>query len=259
MFAFTRWCNGADAYLNAPRDLLRVERWPSTDKEIHHLTCKTSLLLIRLPQYVSLSEARLLHHQSIKQTVPTQKKSSRSSSLWLRVWGRRFCNRLLLFCDSGLFILNVCVIHQRALWWIVVSFRKCPELSDTRSTLPQHYRRVMEMLVLHWLYAKWRIHYRSDRGLFFFPLLSFMEAESVEVHCWTSQIDKVKMYGGNGKGDVFYTCIVLYLFISPWRSLMLFKFVLQLAKCIYIFFFSHYFTVTERCIAFTIVSPIYIN
>lgn len=229
MSAFTRWCNGADAYLSAPQDLLRAERWPSADKEIHHLTCKTSLL----------------HHQSIKQTVPTQKKSSRSSSLWLRVWGRRFCNRLLLFCDSGLFILNVCVIHQRALWWIVVSFRKCPELSDTRSTLPQHYRRVMEMLVLHWLYAKWRIHYRSDRGLFFFPLLSFMEAESVEVHCWTSQIDKVKMYGGNGKGAVFCTCIVLYLFISPWRSLMLFKFVLQLAKCFG--FFSHFFTLTERC------------
>ncbi len=39
-----------DAYLNALRDLLCGERWPSTDKEIHHLTCETSLLLISFPQ-----------------------------------------------------------------------------------------------------------------------------------------------------------------------------------------------------------------
>ncbi len=42
-----------------------------------------------------------------------------------------------------------------------------------------------------------------------------METESVEVHCWTLQIDKVKMYGWSVK--------VLYLFISPGRSLILFR------------------------------------
>lgn len=100
-------------------------------------------------------------------------------------------------------------------------------LSAPTLALPsrERYRRVMEMLVPHWLYAKWRIHYTSDRGLFFFPLLSFMEAESVEVHCWTSQIDKVKMYGWS---VVFYTS-ALFIYFPRSSAIQAF---LQLLKCV---------------------------
>lgn len=105
----------------------------------------------------------------------------------------------------------------------------------------ERYRRVMEMLGPHWLYAKWRIHYRSDRGLFFFPLLSFMETESVEVHCWTSQIDKVKMYGWSVK--VFYTS-ALFVYFLLYITYIIWGF-LQLLKCLFFFSISatikHYF------------------
>lgn len=37
-----------------------------------------------------------------------------------------------------------------------------------------------------------------------------MEAEAVEVHCWISQIDKVKMYGWSVK--VFYTSALFIYF-----------------------------------------------
>lgn len=71
--------------------------------------------------------------------------------LWLRVWGYR----LLLCCDSGLFALNVCVIHQECYdesacpSWSVLSISTgvwCPAL--TQNTLQTWHNTIFLSIVI---------------------------------------------------------------------------------------------------------------
>lgn len=125
---------------------------------------------------------------------------------------------LLLFCDSGLFALNVCVIHQEC-----YDESACPSWSVLSSS-----SRFTTGVWWRCSNAKWRIHYRPDRPLFFFPLLSFMETKPVG-------LSRLTRWRWSVKGDVC-ACIVLY--ISPWPEHHLCC--SQLAK-------SCIFTLNEHC------------
>lgn len=125
---------GGDAYLNVHHAVVRGERWPSADKEIHHLSFKTAVLLICFPQCVCSSpkpSCYIINQSNTLFTLGRRRKKKAQPKFFSVI--KRAGQTLLQYtafvfragpfhcecvCDpSESFMMNRCVLHEVA--WTV--------------------------------------------------------------------------------------------------------------------------------------------